>query len=48
MKKFQDFSPYNGLHWESPLNSLQFTLNLSFGPWTVWFPLKSIIWGKKT
>jgi len=32
------------------LNSLQFALKLSFGPWTVWFPLKShwfsIIWRK--
>jgi len=28
------------------LNSLQFVLKLSFGPWTVWFPLKSIIWRK--
>jgi len=28
------------------LNSLQFALKLSFGPWTVWFPMKSIIWRK--
>jgi len=25
---------------------LQFALKLFFGPWTVWFPLKSIIWRK--
>jgi len=25
------------------LNSLQFVLKVSFGPWTVWFPLKSFI-----
>jgi len=25
---------------------LQFALKLSFGPRTVWFPLKSIIWRK--
>jgi len=30
----------------SPLNRLQFALKLSFGPWTVWTPLKSIIWRK--
>jgi len=24
----------------------QFALKLSFGPWTVWFPLKCIIWRK--
>jgi len=24
----------------------QFALKLSFGPWTVWFALKSIIWRK--
>jgi len=28
------------------LNSLQFVLKLSFGPWIVWFPLKCIIWRK--
>jgi len=28
------------------LNSLQFVLKESFRPWTVWFPLKCIIWRK--
>jgi len=34
MKKFQHFSPYNGLQWEPN------------GSRSVWFPLKSIIWRK--
>jgi len=28
------------------LVSFKAALKLSFGPWTVWFPLKSIIWRK--
>jgi len=39
LESFKALSTVCSLHWN-------FALKLSFGPWTVWLPVKDIIWRK--